>query len=290
MVSAWFKQRKIEFSWAVCLHQSKQHQFSVKRMKTLLIFILSFIMVRTWSSLNVIRLFVFHLFHVAFTLTLTNDFQPIRVDDMDILKFSENIGQLDLMSCFMECVRKEEDCLAVYRSLSGECLIVKSTGTVLPEKVDAPSSQLWLRPSTINQNCSDAEFPISRGRSRYRLQATIKNWMQAKSDCESISSKLLELCSSDERAFIARVIKENPKATDYVHVGLKQRPGSVEPDQGWEWYWSKEAMSHDWDVSFRQPNNDGEQNVGAIRKQSGFLHDIGLSTHFVTSICECMLI
>lgn len=213
-------------------------------------------------------------------------FEQIIVNDLVFDSANSNFGHRDLMECSVSCLAKE-DCVAFYRSSDGACYIIMKSDRIFPEKPYARKLQFWFRIYKFDKKCSSKKFPEHRGRSRYYLQLKLKNWNEAKEDCENKHSKLAELSTLAEQLFVARFSRKIAKPTDYPHVGLIQLPGSKTPKHGWVWYLSRERLAGLWDK--QQPSGNIYENRGALSVATGYMHNI-LQNKDEKSVCECMLI
>lgn len=231
--------------------------------------------------------FIFLVIAARLVWSAEDIFEATLVDNLDIASVGTNSGLLQLIECSVACMTGGDTCFAFHRSSSGVCfLLFKATGG-WPEKVAAPSLWLWMRGSKQNPNCTAAAFPKLRGRSRYSLETAKRNWNAAESNCVAKGGKLTEIMNANERLFIVDFVKDVPGLSQYLHVGLKQLPGSSEPSGGWVWRSTSEPFDQPWTSG--QPNDYKTQDYGGIEPlKSGTFHDLDLG-YVVHSVCECML-
>jgi len=100
------------------------------------------------------------------------------------------------------------------------------------------------------------------------------SWDAQKALAEDESGYLATTTSAEEQDFVMSVIaaaeKQEAAASDFYWFGLFQDPDGQEPDQGWRWL-SGEVIDKDsyTDWGWGEPNNQGGEDVGALRKTSG---------------------
>lgn len=226
-------------------------------------------------------LFLTAALFLATALVQKDNFRQYTVHDLDVDAFSSNLEQPDPTSCSIACVLKE-DCPAFDWRSDGDCHLFMTANTTFPEKTGAPSANLWIRDSKQNQLCSIEDFPIGRGRSRYRIQSTLETWPVALASCEERNGKLVELTTAKEQFFVSRLAQKIPNATVRMHIGLLKRRGA--------WVLSSSGGLFEGIWSPGQPDNrNNSEDWGAIDVESGLIHDVPNNTK-CNSICECMIL
>ena len=86
-------------------------------------------------------------------------------------------------------------------------------------------------------------------------------------------------------------IRDSNKNGKYAHIGMKQIPGSKEPNNGWVWVSSGLPVNMTVGWAKKEPNNfrNGE-NAGSLSFfGDGRLNDISYDAK-CSSICECSII
>lgn len=205
-------------------------------------------------------------------------FSRIITDDIDIKAVGTFMPLSGMTDCNSQCVIAGDSCVATSSEHDRCYLIFRRTTKNWSEK-SVGNVTLMVRQGGQDPNCSDSMFPIQRGRSRYRFQKTITKWKQAKTYCESLGAKLLQITSHAEQKMIKDVIRDSPRT---IMVGAKRTPS-------WRWQPSGDRMLLTDMWLSGQPNNYGGYQPYTVIYRSGFMNDVS-STWSGYILCECLIV
>ncbi len=107
----------------------------------------------------------------------------------------------------------------------------------------------------------------------YAVLTAPASWTSQKALAEAEGGYLATVLSAEEQAFVMSVIgaaEASERATsDYYWFGLFQDSAAAEPDEGWQWVTGEALADTFCNWALIEPNNQGEEDVGAISRRDG---------------------
>ena len=137
------------------------------------------------------------------------------------------------------------------------------------------------------KKCSAYKFPYANGRSRYAFVRQKLNWTDAATSCEKMGSKLTQISTHSEQAFVRQILAKE-HAEHFTTGGHVQMPGSTEPAEGWVWHRSGDMVDDQFWYHGEPNDYKGRQDFGSFYRNAK-LDDATNGAKFYY-LCECLLI